>query len=424
MVSDQEKIKFLQKVIGQMIKQENLQLIRNDIHKLLMADTSGGKLYKYRAFNDYSLDNLKMQTLHGSKPSAFNDPFDSKIGVDIYSLIESKLNIESSDIEKILYEFVEVYKGKKDIGSCSESNIIIFERLFKSENFMDYFTSRFNNASLSNEEIGKHLINHMEILVEMYSSILADEETRKKLEYIEKIIPELENKEMLISAITFDEREKTLKSIIHNMGIDDDVDEIALISSLYIQQQPNEYEKAIRMNHAFTEIERSVNTAIDDTVYIVSLCTDHKNRLMWSHYADNHKGFCIEYDFSADVLKEKRALVLPVVYSSLRPKLPYETMLFSEKQTLENMNFQSIYEKIFLSMLTKDEIWSYEKEWRILISAQEEAMNIPAPPVSCIYLGACCSAENEEEIKTLVQDWNIPVKKMIVDRGDYSLHIK
>ena len=51
-------------------------------------------------------------------------------------------------------------------------------------------------------------------------------------------------------------------------------------------------------------------------------------------------------------------------------------------------------------------------------------MNIPAPPVSCIYLGACCSEENEEKIKALVQDWNIPVKKMIIDRGDYSLHIE
>lgn len=424
MVSDQEKIKFLQELIAQMGQQENEQLIREAIHKLLMADTGSGKLYKYRAFNDYSFDNLKTQTLHGSKPSAFNDPFDSKIGVDIYSLAESIYNIEFNVIEKIIYEFIEVYSGKKSMDSCSESNKIIFKRLLKSKNFMGYFASCFGNASLTDEEIEDHLINHTDILAEMFSGILVDEETRKKLEYTKTMIPELAKKETLKDAIAFVEGEKSLKSIIHNMGIDDDVDEIALIRLLYIQQQPDEYEKAIKMDQAFTEIEKKMNRAIDDTVYIVSLCTDHKNRLMWSHYADNHKGFCIEYDFGADVLKDSGVIVFPVVYSSMRPKIPYETLLLSEKPTLKNVNSQNIHERIFLSMLTKDKIWSYEREWRILISAQEESMNIPAPPVSCIYLGACCSEENEEMIKALVQDWNIPVKKMVVDRGDYSLHIK
>lgn len=424
MVSDQEKIKFLQEVIGQIGQQENEQLIRKNIYKFLMSDTGSGKLYKYRAFNDYSFDSLKTQTLHGSRPSEFNDPFDSKIGVDIYSLIESKYNIEFNVVEKVLSEFAEVYTGKKDIGSCSKSNIIIFEQLFKSENFMSYFTSCLNNASLSEEEIIERLRNHTDIIVEILSSILADKETREKLEYIEKLMPELAKKDTLKTVTKFDEGEKSLKSIIHNMGIDDDVDEIALIRLLYIQQQPNEYEKAIKMDQSFTEIERRINRVIDDTVYIVSLCTDNKNRLMWSHYADNHKGFCIEYDFGADVLKESGVIVFPVVYSSMRPKIPYETVFFSEEQALKNVNTQNINERFFLSMLTKDKIWSYEREWRILIHAQEEPMNIPAPPVSCIYLGACCSEENEEKIKALVQDWNIPVKKMVVDRGDYSLHVK
>lgn len=424
MVSDQERIEFLQDIIGQMGQQENEQLIRKDIHKLLMADTGSGKLYKYRAFSDYSFDNLKTQTLHGSKPSAFNDPFDSKIGVDIYSLIESKYDNEFDVIEKILNEFFEVYTGKRSIDNCSESNKIIFNKLLKSKNFMDYFTSCYNNASLSEEEINEYLVNHMNIIVEIFSGILADKETRQKLEYTEKLMPDLAKKDKLKDAILFDEGEKSLKSIIHNMGIHDDVDEIALLILLYIQQKPDEYEKAVKMDQSFTEIEKKMNQAIDDAVYIVSLSTDHKNRLMWSHYADNHRGFCIEYDFGADVLKDDGTIVLPVTYSSIRPKIPYETMLFSEKQTSRNVNSQNIDERFFFSMLTKDEIWSYEKEWRILIPAKEEAMNIPAPPVSCIYLGAYCSEENEEKIKALVQDWNIPIKKMVVDRGDYSLHIK
>ncbi len=424
MISNQDKMEFLQKVIGQMGQKENEQLIREAVHKLLVADTGTGKLYKYRAFNDYSFSNLKAQTLHGSKPSEFNDPFDSKIGVDIYSLVDAKYKIEFNVVEKILNEFVDVYNEKKCIDACSENHRIIFKGLLKSEKFMDYFTYCQNNASLTDEEIKEHIKNNIDILIEIFSSILTDEDTRNKLEYIEKMIPELLKKETLEGAIEFDKGEKSLKSVIHNMGINADVDEIALISLLYIQQQPDEYEKAIKMDQSFTEIERRMNQAIDDSVYIVSLCTDCKNRLMWSHYADNHKGFCVEYDFGANVLRDDGVIVFPVVYSSIRPKIPYETMLLLNKPILENVSPQKMNERLFLSMLTKDKIWNYEKEWRILLSAQEESMNIPAPPVSSIYLGACCSKENEEKIKALVQNWNIPVKKMVVDRGDYSLHIE
>lgn len=34
-----------------------------------------------------------------------------------------------------------------------------------------------------------------------------------------------------------------------------------------------------------------------DGFYINSFTTDHHNILMWSHYANNNKGICIEYDF-------------------------------------------------------------------------------------------------------------------------------
>lgn len=213
MVSNQEKLEFLQKVIDQMEQQENEQLIRETIHNLLMADTNTGKLYKYRAFNDYSFNNLKMQTLYGSKPSAFNDPFDSKIGVDIYSLVESKYNIEFDVIEKILNEFVQVYNGEKSIDICSENNKIIFRKLMRSKKFMDYLTYCYNNVSLSDEEINEHLKNNIDIIVEILSSILADKDTRGRLEYTEKMIPELTKIETM-KTIEFGREAKSLKSIM------------------------------------------------------------------------------------------------------------------------------------------------------------------------------------------------------------------
>lgn len=55
--------------------------------------------------------------------------------VDIYSLVESKYNIEFDVIEEILDEFVQVYNGEKSIDICSENNKIIFRKLLKSKNY-------------------------------------------------------------------------------------------------------------------------------------------------------------------------------------------------------------------------------------------------------------------------------------------------
>jgi hypothetical protein len=51
-------------------------------------------------------------------------------------------------------------------------------------------------------------------------------------------------------------------------------------------------------------IEKSLNNLIhiykNSGVYYLS--KDYKNELLWAHYADSHKGFCIEYNF--DILKQ------------------------------------------------------------------------------------------------------------------------
>jgi hypothetical protein len=39
-------------------------------------------LYKYRAFNEYSLSNLKNDTIWLAKPESFNDPFDCSFAID------------------------------------------------------------------------------------------------------------------------------------------------------------------------------------------------------------------------------------------------------------------------------------------------------------------------------------------------------
>ena len=146
------------------------------------------------------------------------------------------------------------------------------------------------------------------------------------------------------------------------------------------------------------------------------LCTDPKNRLMWSHYADSHEGFCVEYDYSNPCDETLNILPLPVIYSEKRPLIPWEAAF---EKTTENM--ESAYRQIMLGMLTKDSAWSYENEWRIFIDRKHSA-DLKMPQISCIYLGAAITEENRNKILAIAKEKRIPVKQMKVDRGAYALH--
>lgn len=108
---------------------------------------------------------------------------------------------------------------------------------------------------------------------------------------------------------------------------------------------------------------------------------------------------------------------MPVYYSKTRPEFPWKVAIekTSETQREATGHFMK-------ALLTKDEAWSYEQEWRILIPANLGIDNIPAPPIKCIYIGALCSQENEEKVISAAREKNIPVKRMTVDRGEYELH--
>lgn len=111
---------------------------------------------------------------------------------------------------------------------------------------------------------------------------------------------------------------------------------------------------------------------------IVSFSERIDSILMWSHYSNEHKGFCIEYNTSDFI-----SYFFPVIYTD---KIP---------NSLENGNC------VITSVLTKAYDWKYELEWRIVnryIDFYEPEGNIwPAPKPVAIYLG--CRIDENKELK-------------------------
>lgn len=77
---------------------------------------------------------------------------------------------------------------------------------------------------------------------------------------------------------------------------------------------------------------------------------------MWSHYADNHKGFCIEYDVKTILYSDFRSRFLfPVIYS----EQVYDATQHLSK-SLNHKSFNSLH--LNMAGLIKAVDWSYEKE--------------------------------------------------------------
>lgn len=95
-----------------------------------------------------------------------------------------------------------------------------------------------------------------------------------------------------------------------------------------------------------------------ERIGIVSLSRDGKNVLMWSHYAELHKGFVLE--FRIPVLGEKRDLA----YATDR-LLPFAVTYQSGRPTIR-IGVELPQDLVNRIVLTKSQEWEYEAEERVV----------------------------------------------------------
>ena len=155
-----------------------------------------------------------------------------------------------------------------------------------------------------------------------------------------------------------------------------------------------------------------------DSLRVACFSETNRSILMWSHYAHNHQGFCIEYDFSQ--LEYKQHLK-PVRYVSERHYIPGD---FADHISPNAGN--AIYE----AALYKSAEWSYEKEWRLVMSKidlthPEYRERIPVMAVNAfiraVYLGVKASKDFEKAICTHYKETPVKIYRMKLSASNYSL---
>lgn len=93
--------------------------------------------------------------------------------------------------------------------------------------------------------------------------------------------------------------------------------------------------------------------------HCICLSETNTSTLMWSHYSDNNRGICVEYDF--ETIKENPLYfcLFPVCYT----EEPINVYHFLRR----NKEIYSIELGVLISVLNKALCWEYEKEWRLVL---------------------------------------------------------
>jgi hypothetical protein len=129
---------------------------------------------------------------------------------------------------------------------------------------------------------------------------------------------------------------------------------------------------------------------------ILSLSESNTVSLMWSHYADSHKGFCIGYERSGNNLLGSDKC-LPVSYSTF-PEMKLSEF-FETLETRSEELGRLLFERMVLS---KDPNWRYEREWRVLFHQSDQLIKLGVP-VRSITFGLRMPDEHKDEIRSVLR---------------------
>jgi hypothetical protein len=150
--------------------------------------------------------------------------------------------------------------------------------------------------------------------------------------------------------------------------------------------------------------------------------------LMWSHYAEQYKGFVFE--ITPNVEKDSAfQRVEQVVYTGVRPlmyRTPRDMIFKSFMLTLEEATRQIVHSIIY----SKAEPWSYEEEVRLYIpefmgSGEVNAyLNLHPEELTAVFVGCRTPADDRRKVVELARatNPNIRVFDVVMDRREYRLN--
>lgn len=165
-------------------------------------------------------------------------------------------------------------------------------------------------------------------------------------------------------------------------------------------------------------------------LHILCLSNSFRNKLIWSHYTESHKGVCI-------TVKVPNEIVYPICYSSQRVYTDSNIDRLIEKSTVcvkksVKKPFSSLSDEKKTAYI-KDKKWIYEREYRIVFDKGDESGLIHedekwfmSVKIENIYLGVNFLDNDAKTVNSILEACKrngIKVTQMVLSQNDYSIGV-
>ena len=153
-------------------------------------------------------------------------------------------------------------------------------------------------------------------------------------------------------------------------------------------------------NAAYQKAQEGMKKKIEEFSQMGIACFSENmdNILMWSHYGDGHRGFCLEFDTSFEPFRNIEK-IHQVIYSNIYP--------FASPTDVVFLPFMPL-----TPLITKSLQWQYEMEWRMINFNGNTSLNYDPKALSGIYFGCDMPIEYRKRIINALKDSNPALYEM------------
>lgn len=130
------------------------------------------------------------------------------------------------------------------------------------------------------------------------------------------------------------------------------------------------------------------------------------NPLMWAHYADSHKGICIQYKINPDNLLDEKNKLIRLFEVNYDKPFPLDG----------NIPFWD-------SLCVKGDFWRYEKEVRLIMYSRKELNDYYSQEgyeIEAVYMGRRIEHEKRQYLKEMLKGTGIKLYQMSFSEDNIS----
>jgi hypothetical protein len=162
---------------------------------------------------------------------------------------------------------------------------------------------------------------------------------------------------------------------------------------------------------------QELNEFTKQNLSVCCFCERRDSILMWTHYADQHRGCCIEFDVSSHFIPDGVGPLLPVLYKDEPFDVtPYYTAIAAGGGN----NWAAM-----LAACHKRKAWAYELEWRLVFPfAMPNGRGNHHIPIRSITVGLRVQEDVERRLFEIAQRLHVPLYRTSQSYLESSLHFE